>query len=228
MVDSVSTTTSGALSALATGGKSGVSNVDFDTFLKLLVSQLKNQDPLNPMDGTQFTSQIAQFSQLEQTIKGNAQLEKISQQSDYTLQGLAVNSIGKEVLMPGNSGQLQDGAMDFGYKLAKPAAHVEVEIINASGQTIRSYEVDGKAGTHTISWDGKDDSGDEMADGAFTLRMSATDFEGEKLPVDIYTYSVVSQVNNDGKGNITVATSDGRSGAFDNVLSIRGTQLANN
>lgn len=224
MVDSVSTTSTGALSALATGSKSGVSNVDFDTFLKLLVSQLKNQDPLNPMDGTQFTSQIAQFSQLEQTIKGNAQLEKISQQSDYSLQSLAVNSIGKEVLMPGNLGQLQDGGMDFGYKLAKPAAHVEVEVINASGQTVRIYEVDGKQGSHTISWDGKDDNGSQLTDGAYTLRMSATDFEGEKLPVDLYTYSVVSQVNNDGEGNITVETSDGRSAAFDDVLSIRASQ----
>lgn len=224
MVSSVASTGSGTLAGLASGGSTGIADVNFDTFLKLLVTQLQNQDPLNPMDGTQFTSQIAQFSQLEQTVKSNSLLEKLSKTQDYSLQGLAIGSIGKEVLMPGSAGQLVDGKMDFGYKLGEIAGRVDVEVVDASGRTIRTFEADGAEGPHSISWDGTDDDGNLQPDGPYSLRISAADFEGTKIPVDIYTYGVVTEVTNDGSGGVSVGTVDGRTASFDDVLSIRAFQ----
>ncbi|MCP5405112.1 MAG: hypothetical protein H6922_02685 [Pseudomonadaceae bacterium] len=213
---------SGAISGLATGGDT--SGVGFDTFLKLLVTQLQNQDPLNPMEGTEFTSQIAQFSQLEQTIQGNSYLEKLTQSRDYGLQALAVGTIGRDVLLPGSGGLMVNGEMEFGYKLADRAARVNIEIVNSGGQTVRTLNGDVGAGAHTLTWDGTDEDGNLLPDGAYNLRISASDIEGAKLPVDIFTYGVVTEVTNDGEGNVSVGTADGRTAKFEDVLSIRAFQ----
>ncbi|MFZ2587041.1 MAG: flagellar hook capping FlgD N-terminal domain-containing protein [Alphaproteobacteria bacterium] len=219
-----SSTTGASAVASLVGNTSALENANFDTFLKLLVAQLKNQDPLNPMEGTEFTSQIAQFSQLEQTIKSNSFLDKLSKTQDYSLQGLAIGTIGKEVLMPGSKGTLANGTMDFGYKLEDIAGRVEIEIVNASGQTIRTLNGEGKAGVHNMTWDGKNADGIQQADGPYTFRISASDFEGTKIPADLYSFAVVNSVTNDGDGNVTVSTTDGRTAAFDKVLSIRTPQ----
>lgn len=219
MVDAVNSI-SGALSGLATGG-SGTKDVGFDTFLKLLVTQLKNQDPLNPMDGTEFTSQIAQFSQLEQTIQGNSYLQKLTESRDYGLQALAVGTIGREVLMPGSSGELSSGEMTFGFKLGERAGQVDIEILDASGRTVRTLDGETTSGAHTVTWDGTDDDGNQLADGAYRLRITATGLEGDKLATDLFTYGLVTEVTNDGAGNVSVATTDGRTAKFEDVLSIR-------
>ena len=75
-----------------------LANVNFDMFLNLMVTQLQNQDPLNPADGTQFTEQLATFSQLEQQVASNQHLEKLANAQSLTSQSLAVNMIGKEVM----------------------------------------------------------------------------------------------------------------------------------
>lgn len=219
MVTSASGVT-GAISGLATGG-SGAKDVGFDTFLKLLVTQLQNQDPLNPMEGTEFTSQIAQFSQLEQTMQGNAHLEKLTESRDYGLQALAVGTIGRDVLMPGSSGAMADGEMTFGFKLDDRASRVEIEILDSSGRTVRTLNGDTTSGAHTVTWDGKNDDGDVLADGTYRLRINALDVEGTKMDAGLYTYGLVSEVTNDGSGNVSVATTDGRTAKFEDVLSIR-------
>jgi flagellar basal-body rod modification protein FlgD len=96
------TSTSASGKITSTAGGSAASKVGFDTFLKLLTTQLKNQDPLNPLDGTQFTAQIAQFSQLEQQINSNNYLKTLSESRDYSIQAVATNYLGKEALVSGN------------------------------------------------------------------------------------------------------------------------------
>ncbi|MCA3243864.1 MAG: hypothetical protein INF43_00975, partial [Alphaproteobacteria bacterium] len=92
----------GAITGIAAGQNAALNSVNFDTFLKLLVAQLRNQDPLNPLDGTQFTGQIAQFSSLEQQINSNNYLKQLVAERDFGEQNLANSYLGKQVLGPGN------------------------------------------------------------------------------------------------------------------------------
>lgn len=215
---------SGAISGLATGSGGGstntLSNVDFNTFLKLLTTQLKNQDPLNPLDGTEFTGQIAQFSSLEQQVKSNSLLEKLSTNQDYGQQALAVSTIGKEVLIPGNGFDLVSGSADFGYKLEGLASNVDIDIIDSTGRTVKTMKGQGAEGSHTMAWDGKDNSGVQLSDGRYTLRVQANDTDGTKVASSPYTYDVVMEVNTSG-GEVSVTTFDKRTAKYADVLSVR-------
>jgi flagellar basal-body rod modification protein FlgD len=215
----------GALSGLATGGNSALNNVNFDTFLKLLVTQLKHQDPLNPMDGTEFTGQIAQFSSLEQQIRGNDLLEKVAQAKDYSQQALAVGFIGREALIPGTEATMIDGKMEFGYRVDEGASNVEIEILNGAGQVVHTIKGSATAGGHTASWDGKGPNGAVVAtEGNFKLRISANNVDGKVIPSATFTYGIVTEVSSDGKGTTSIGTLDGRTSQFENILSVRAWQ----
>lgn len=216
----------GALSGLATGGgNSALNNVDFDTFLKLLVTQLKHQDPLNPMDGTEFTGQIAQFSSLEQQIRGNDLLQKLAQAKDYSQQALAVGFIGREALIPGTEATMVDGKLEFGYRMDAGATNVEIEILNGAGQVVHTIKGDAAAGGHTASWDGKGANGTVVAtEGTFKLRIKANDIDGKTVPSATFTYGIVTEVTSDGNGTTSIGTLDGRTTNFENILSVRAWQ----
>ncbi len=210
----------GALTAAATGN-TGLNTVNFDTFLKLLVAQLKNQDPLNPLDGTQFTGQIAQFSTLEQQINGNNYLKEILAQRDFGEQTLANSYLGKEVLGPGNLLVKDSATEEFGYTVGKNAKQVMIEIIsNATGQTVRELKGDIAAGSHTMTWDGKNDKGEAVNNGTFTVRMTSRDVDGKVVASSASVYGQVSGVLNEA-GKISLQTKDGRKFATSDVLGVR-------
>lgn len=213
----------GAISGLATGGNANGSlqNVDFNTFLKLLVTQLKNQDPLNPMEGTDFTAQIATFSQLEQQIQTNSNLQKIVENNDFSGQALAVSYIGKDVMAPGNSLRLENGEATFAYTLESAAVGATIEIRNAQGSIVKTFEETGKAGSHTLTWDGKNDDGQLVEDGLYIMTMSASNRDGKKVPSQLYSYGEVGMVQG-GAGQIALGLTDGRTVDFLDVLAIRG------
>jgi len=201
-----------------TGQNAALSKVDFNTFLQLLVTQLKNQDPLNPLDGTQFTGQIAQFSQLEQQINSNGYLQDILKERDYGQQQLAASYIGKGVMVPGNTIAKTDAGAEFGYSLDKAAANVTITIYdNATGQAVRTVTGDTEAGDHIVTWDGNDDGGDPVDNGAFTVKVKATDKDGKVVASTVDTYgTVASVVNQDGTSSLYL--NDGRTATLDQVL----------
>lgn len=219
---------SGAISGLATGGgKNGsLKNVGFDTFLKLLVTQLQNQDPLNPMDGTQFTGQIAQFSQLEQQIAGNTYLEDLSKARDYGIQSIATSYLGKEVMVPGSAIDKTDTGAEFGFEVEKNAANVEIEIYKPgsgglSGEVVRTVKLTAQqAGAHLVEWDGKDDAGVAVANGEYKLRINAVDTEGTKVVAGLYAYDVVNEVTSV-NGDVGLKLASGGTAIFDDVLAVR-------
>lgn len=215
----------GAISGLAAGGNGALNNVNFDTFLKLLVTQLKHQDPLNPMDGTEFTGQIAQFSALEQQIRGNDLLSKLAQAKDYSQQALAVGFIGREALIPGTQATMVDGRLEFGYRLDNGATNTEIEIMNESGQVVHTIKGKTAAGGHSISWDGKNDAGQVVAtEGNFRLRIKANDVDGKVVASATFTYALVTEVTSDGAGTTSIGTLDGRNARFEDILSVRAWQ----
>lgn len=145
-----------------------------DRFMTLLVTQMKNQDPLNPMDNAQMTSQLAQLSTVSGIEKLNAALESLqgSYQASQTLQATAM--IGHGVLVPGDAVELVEGKALMGVELDGPADKVAVTIRDAGGKAVHTMTLEKQpAGTYPLAWDGKTDAGATAADGKYTFDIKA-------------------------------------------------------
>lgn len=150
-----------------------------DRFLKLLVTQMKNQDPLNPLDNAQVTSQMAQLSTVSGIEKLNSALQAMSSSfaSSQSLQ--AAGMIGRSVLAPGSSLSLQNGFAAGGFELASSADKVVVSVKDAAGNVLHRMDMGAqKAGNVMFQWDGVTDSGAQAPDGAYTFEVSA--LQGDK------------------------------------------------
>lgn len=211
---------SDASGALTGAAGNGLSTVDFNTFLKLLVAQLKNQDPLNPLDGTQFTGQIAQFSALEQQINTNNHLTKLLEQRDYGQMTLANSYLGKVVLAPGDTVALgKEGGTEFAYQLGKTASSVTIEIVDKDGKVVRTETGDGATGNHIVTWDGKDDAGTAVGEGQYKIRVKAVDGDGKTIANTVLTYGRVASALND-NGNASLILADGRTAELEDILAV--------
>ena len=154
---------------------------NFDTFLKLLTEQLKNQDPLEPMEAEKFTEQLVQFSGVEQQIKTNDNLETSNALAFANQQGNMVGYIGKTVDVSGNRAQLSDNKAIWGYELDAEAAEVSVAVTDATGKVVFTGSGPTEQGLNTVNWDGKDNAGNQMPDGLYQLSAAAKDAEGDPL-----------------------------------------------
>ncbi len=165
-----------------------------DRFLTLLVTQLKNQDPLNPMDNAQVTSQLAQISTVEGIGKLNTTLEALV--GSYTaMQSLqATGMLGHHVLVPGNSLSLANGSAVGGVVLNGPADHVVVSVSNASGQLLQQVDLGAQAaGVLPFQWDGSLSQGGTAANGAYTFSVTATQ-AGASVATSPLAYGAVTGV----------------------------------
>ncbi|MBE9544151.1 MAG: flagellar hook assembly protein FlgD, partial [Proteobacteria bacterium] len=151
--------------------------MDRDAFLNLLITQLQNQDPLNPTDSTEFTAQLAQFSSLEQLGNVNDNLKQLQNFQASINNSQAVSLIGKEIMANGNSFQLTDGrpaGCDF--EIDENAAVVVVSIYDHTGEFVTSFEGQNlSAGQQTLYWDGTDKNGNPAAPGNYTFEVMAAD-----------------------------------------------------
>lgn len=182
MIDVSGLTSTGTTS---TPEKTGPRQMGQDDFLKLLITQLKNQDPLKPTDNTEFVSQLAQFSQLEQTAKQAQLLQKSLDAQTASLQFALLPMIGRTVTVGQELVQLGDGPAPFGYALDKGASKVLVTIQDQQGQVVRSLEYrDRPAGSHIAEWDGKNQNGTLMPKGMYRYLISAMDLEGQPVKVE--------------------------------------------
>lgn len=172
---------------------------DLDSFLTLLTSQLKNQDPLSPMDSTQFTNQLVQFANVEQQINANTNLETLIGLSQASIGATAVGYLGKEVQAESSTMPLQDGSAKFTYTLPKDASQCLVVIKDSSGKVVHTENGENTAGTYHVTWDGKDAYGNQLDDGAYSLEIQATDTDGQTMD-SIYTsvFGKATAVANDG------------------------------
>jgi flagellar basal-body rod modification protein FlgD len=165
-----------------------------DRFLKLLVTQLKNQDPLNPMDNAQLTSQMAQISTVNGIEKLNATLQSMatSFNAGQSLQATAM--IGHGVFVPGSTLQLDNGAAPFGVELAQAADSVQLSIRDGSGQVVHKVDLGAQpAGVLGFEWDGATDSGASAAAGSYTFSVDATQ-GGKKIDAAALALGTVSGV----------------------------------
>ena len=171
-----------------------------DRFLTLLVTQMKNQDPLNPMDNAQVTSQLAQLSTVSGIDKLNTTLEALkgNYQSSQSLQ--AASLIGHGVLLPGSSTTLADGKALLGIDITEPADDVRVTIRDASGRAIHTMDLGRQeVGTLPLSWDGKTDTGAAAINGQYKFEVSATR-GGEKTKAEALSFGQVASVSTNAQG----------------------------
>lgn len=173
-----------------------------DRFLKLLVTQLKNQDPLNPLDNAQMTSQMAQISTVNGIEKLNTTLQAMMASTSHSETVQAAALLGKGVLVPGTGLALKaaDGAAFGGFDLAGPIDTGTVTINDANGITVRTIQLKGMdAGAHTFQWDGKTDNGAVAADGAYTFSVAAKR-GSDKIETTALQVGMVTSIMNSSQG----------------------------
>lgn len=179
MTGSVNNSTSSAadvFARLTPPAEAAANSVDAaqDRFLKLYVAQLKNQDPLNPLDNAQVTSQLAQLN----TVKGieslNVTLTKLVEAFSGSQTMQAAGMIGKNVLIPGSQMQLQDGLAAAGFELSEAADKVTVRIVDGNGLAMRTLELGARdAGSAAFGWDGMTDAGTPAVNGTYKFSVEA-------------------------------------------------------
>jgi flagellar basal-body rod modification protein FlgD len=174
--------------------------VSQDDFLKLLIAQLKNQDPLQPMDNQQFAVQLATFNSLEQLIGINDKLGTLQGAEGMANRYSAAALIGKEISSSGNIVNLQEKQpATIGYRLGANAAKVVVNIQNGSGTLVRQLSLGARnAGDHSIVWDGKDAAGQAAPAGLYGFEINAFDVNGRAIAASGQVRGTVTGVHLDG------------------------------
>ena len=152
-----------AANAAQTTARTSLSG-NFDTFLRLLTTQLQNQDPLEPMDATKFTEQLVSYSQVEQQINTNANLESLIALNKSAIGANAITYLGKTVLTGGAATALEGGAAKWRYALTSDANTLQLTIKDASGKTVRTMTGNKNVGMHEFTWDGKKTNGETAED----------------------------------------------------------------
>ena len=176
------------------------------TFLTLLTTQLKNQDPTSPLDTNQFTAQLTQMTGVEQQLLSNQLLQQLVSQSSGAGVTGAVGLIGKSVTASGSSATLQSGSATWQYTLGGPASAVNVQVADSSGNIVFSGAAPSGSGAQSYTWNGQNTAGQQQANGgAYTLTVSAASGSGQAVGVSNAvqgTATAVEQVN--GQTMVTV------------------------
>ena len=191
-----------------------------DAFLTMLVTQMKNQDPLNPVENTEFTAQLAQFSSLEQMFNINDNLKNIQMSQSSLNNTQAINIIGKEVKAEGNSiKHTAGGETNINYKLSSAAKEVKTSIYDNRGELVRVISESAKdSGEHTFVWDGKDNLGNIMSDGTYSFMTNAVDVSGTDIAVTPLIRGSVTGVSFD-NGN-TLISVGGQSVSMSSIIEV--------
>ena len=170
-------------------------NANFDMFLKLLTTQMQNQDPLDPMDTSEYTQQLVQYSQVEQSIQQTGALKDIL--AALSTQDLAqsANFLGQRVELDSPTSGLSDQRpAQWSWEADRPIAALTATITDVRGRVIETRELD-PASAGEMVWDGSlTSSGGTAAEGAYTLSLSATDAAGQEVPVAIRSTGVIDEV----------------------------------
>ena len=165
-------------------------------FLTMLVAQIKAQDPMNPMENTDFTAQMAQFSSLEQLFNVNDKLGTMTDAVNSSNSVSALSLIGREVTAAGQSVEVKDGvASDISFTMPLPTDEATIVIEDGYGNVVRTIDQGTLVkGEHNIAWDGKDDNGIVLKDGNYTYSVLAEDQNGDIIRPQTYTRGTVTGV----------------------------------
>jgi flagellar basal-body rod modification protein FlgD len=189
-------TSSASSSSTSSSGAGSNQTLGEGDFLQLLIAQLSNQDPLNPTDGTEFVTQLSQFSLVEQSVQQSTQLTNISSQ----LQGLSNQSA---MGLIGSTATVQNTSMQWNgtfsptasVSLGAPAQNVSVAVQDSNGNTVQTIALGAQpAGPLSITWNGKESSGVTAPNGTYTVNVTANNGSGNSVPVSQTLSGLVTQV----------------------------------
>ena len=188
-MSTITSTPINTAAASATGAGSGAGDKsmiadNFQTFLTLLTTQLKNQNPLDPLDTNQFTQQLVQFAQVEQQMKSNDQLATLVALDKTAQSTAALAYVGSTVVVDGSTAPLSNGSASWTLNTSKPAT-APVTIKDATGQTAYAGTFSVNPGDQTFVWDGRGNDGRQWPEGSFKLTVTGVD--ANKQPVAIST-----------------------------------------
>lgn len=204
-----STTAAAQTSAATTSTTLGnQASPDFNLFLKLLTTQAQNQDPLNPTDATQYTQQLAQFSQVEQSLQQTNTLKDIL--SRFSTQDLssAANLIGREVTFDSNTvGLTSKSPARWTYSNSGMTGPLTATIKDAGGRTVFTQTINNNSGTGELTWTGTKSDGSQAADGAYTLTVKGQDSGGASVSAKINAIGTVGDVQS--KNNVVTVGING-------------------
>lgn len=197
MTTGISSTTSTAATTSSSGASSNATEIasNFTQFLTLLTTQLKNQNPLDPMDTNQFTQQLVQFAGVEQQLKTNDRLDSILTASQSASSASATSYIGKTVTADGSASQLTGGSAAWTLTPARAASKAVITILDSKNNVVATQTTSLAAGNQTYSWNGKTSAGLTSADGTYTIKVSATDATGTSVAVDTSLSGTVDEVD---------------------------------
>ena len=183
MTNAIAPTTNAAASNTINSGLAGLAD-NYQTFLSLLTTQLKNQDPLSPLDTNQFTQQLTQMTGVEQQLLSNQLLQQLVNQNQTSSSLVnSVGLIGKTVSVNGDSAVLAGGQATFEFNLPSAPGSMTLSVVDSNNKVVWSGPVAANgAGAQTFTWDGKDSTGAQTADGGtYTLTIAAKDPSGATI-----------------------------------------------
>ena len=190
-----------AIGAVTGGGAGGVQAAgqslaaNFDNFLKLLTTQLQNQDPLAPMDANAFNSQLVQFASVEQAIKTNDKLKELGGLMEAGGTSSAMSMLGREaVVATDRVGLGPIGDATIRYRLSEAAGQATASVIDSGGHIVRTLPAATAAGENALQWDGLDAAGNRMAAGTYQIRVEAARADGKAVAVERYLAGTVEAI----------------------------------
>lgn len=192
---------------------------NFSQFLTLLTTQLQNQDPLNPMDSTQFTQQLVEYSQVEQQLDTNSKLDNLTSLSMNSTMSLALGYVGKDITYT-SSDMNWDGStpITVDYNLASTAASATMNITDSSGDVVYTAPVSGASGTTSTTWNGVESDGSTAPAGTYSVNIAALDSTGNAVTSTTAVTGLVRGVESQ-DGTPTLLVGD-RSVAISNVIDV--------
>lgn len=162
-------------------------------FLKLLTAQLRNQDPTNPADATEYISQIATFTQVEQLVQMNSGMAGLQALVSAALVRLDLSYVGREVEAKVSEFRFDGQAVPFAY-VSSGASEVEIVVLGQDGEPVFTAEGDPASGEHSFEWDGRGDGGSVLPAGTYRIEVRAKDSQGESVDSVVSIKGVVDEV----------------------------------
>jgi flagellar basal-body rod modification protein FlgD len=225
-VGSAGTNNASSANSTANSSLPSTSNLlgsNFNTFLTLLTTQLKNQDPTSPLDTNQFTSQLVQFAQVEQAINTNTNLQALITIQEGEQSVTALPLVGQTVEYAANTAPMVNSQpVEFGYNLPSTAADATITIQDANGKTVFTGPAELSQGSHTFTWDGKGSDGTQEPDGVYTFNVSATASDKSSITASLTAFAKVQSVQVD-KGLASVVLGGGETQPLSNIVSVNGS-----
>jgi Flagellar hook capping protein len=218
-IDSVTSNATTSTAKTSSGTSSSSLAGNYEQFLTLLLAQLQHQDPTNPVDAAQYTSQLVQLASLEQQVSNGKKLDTLTDTlSSFGTGTAAIGYLGHTVQATGDTTAMTDGEASWEYELAGTASTVTLSVTDKDGNVVYEGKGDTDAGSHTVTWDGVGTDGKTYSDGTYTLSVKATDASGNAVSTTTRITGKVTSV--DTSSGTAMLILNGVSVPMDSVLSV--------